>query len=104
MSSAIERSDLEAVIDAVFSLVCSNKCILFGKGWGAQRAVEIAGAETNVAECVEGVILVGPSSPVPSGCESIDAPVLLLWAQDDTMSPMEEGEPWLQALDGRHGP
>merc|ERR1719356_811744 len=80
MSSALQRVDLEAVVDAVFTTVGFNKCILLGKGWGAQRVVEIAAGESSVADCVEGIILVGPSSPVPSECVNIDVPVLLLWA------------------------
>lgn len=103
MSSALEVTDLEAVVSAVCDAVGFNHCLLLGKGWGAQRAVELA-TGSNVSDCVEGLILAGPSSPAPASCCDVDVPVLVLWAQDDDLSPFEEHEAWLEGLVEGSGP
>eukprot|EP00927_Polykrikos_kofoidii_P068254 TRINITY_DN63610_c0_g1_i1.p1 TRINITY_DN63610_c0_g1~~TRINITY_DN63610_c0_g1_i1.p1 ORF type:complete len:456 (+),score=100.84 TRINITY_DN63610_c0_g1_i1:91-1458(+) len=103
MSAALERRDMEAVVNAVCDAVDFNRCLLVGKGWGAQRVVELA-ADSRVADCVEGLLLVAPSGQASQMCTDVNVPVLVLWAQDDDISPIEDHETWLENLGDRDAP
>jgi len=103
MSSAIQLSDFEAIIDAAFDEVGFDRCLLIGKAWAGPSVVQLA-AETAVGERVEAIVLVAPSSVVPGACETLSVPVLLFWAEDDDVSPFDDRHDWLEALDNRSAP
>lgn len=103
MSAALQQEDLEAVVEATLELMNFHRCIIAGKFWGAQRAVELAASERLIGK-VDGLILVAPSSPAPSACSRLDVPVLLCWARDDDTACFEEAEVWIKALDDRCAP
>merc|ERR1719235_1119337 len=103
MSASLQLQDYEAIVDAALDLAGFNRCILVGKAWGAQRAVEIATGAT-LAGKVEGVILVAPSSPAPDMCQDLPVPAMLVWARDDEVSSFDDSNAWTQALDDRVAP
>lgn len=102
MSSALQLTDLEAVVHAAYEASGGGRCMLVGKGWGAHRSVELAASETN--KYIDSVILVSPGAPAPAQCHNLSKPALLLWARDDEMTPFEEKNCWIDALDGRCAP
>lgn len=103
MSSALQLQDFEAIIDCVCEIVGFDRCILVGKAWGAQRVVEIA-AEGDLLGEVQGVVLAAPSSPPPAACRGLHVPAFVLWARDDSVSPFDDAEEWIEALDNRSAP
>jgi len=103
MPSPGELKDLEVLAEETLARAGYDKVLLAGKGAGAQQAVELAATE-RLASKVAGIILVAPASPVPAACRQLEIPVLLVWAQDDTVSPFTDIECWAEALDSRHAP
>jgi len=103
MSSALQLEDYEAIVDASLKLADFSRCLIVGKAWGAQRAVEIATLGT-LGGKVEGVILVAPSSPAPEICCDLAVPALVVWASDDDVSSFEDSTAWKEALDDRCAP
>lgn len=97
-----DPEDVGAVVAVLLKQVGYSHCVLAGRGWGAQAAIEMAGSR--LAERVDGVVLVGPSSPVPSVCSQLECPILLLWAQDDQVSPYSEIRDWCEVFEDRRGP
>lgn len=97
LSSLAEQEDVEAVLEAVLKQAAFDRCILAGKDWGGQMAMEIA-CGTRVTERIDGILLVAPSSPVPDSISRLEVPVLLLWAENDEESPFQEIRDWYEAL------
>lgn len=93
----MERENLEAAVQIVLSLVGVSRCLLVGKGWGAELALEVAASGRLGAE-LAGVMLVAPGSLVESACGRLTTPSLLLWAQDDEVSPHKEARSWAEAM------
>lgn len=101
-ASALAPADLGAVVDAVCDYVGFSKALLVGKDLMANRIIDLVGNAADILEDnheVSGVVLVGPSSPVPQSLGDVEAPVLLLWAQDDDISPFSESVAWVEAFD-----
>jgi len=105
MSASLQLEDFEAIVDAALKLANFDRCVIVGKSWGAQRAVEIAtmGKFSGKGK-VEGVILVAPSSPAPEMCQELAVPAMVLWARDDEVSAFEDHTAWMEALDDRLAP
>lgn len=103
VSSLAEAGDLEIAVEAVLKQGGFQTCILAGKAWGAQLASEIA-ARSRLSERIDGVVLVAPESPAPSQCCQIEVPVMLIWAQDDEVSPFNEIRDWFAVLSERRAP
>lgn len=103
MSAALQQEDLEAVVESTLEFLKFHRCMIVGKFWGAQRAVELA-ASKRLSRKVDSLILVAPSSPAPSVCGRLNMPVLLCWARDDDTASFEEVDAWIKALDDRRGP
>mmetsp|Transcript_57078 Transcript_57078/g.99785 ORF Transcript_57078/g.99785 Transcript_57078/m.99785 type:complete len:504 (+) Transcript_57078:171-1682(+) len=101
LSALAEQEDVEAVLEAVLRQASYDRCILAGKDWGGQMAMEMA-CGTRVCERVDGVLLVAPTSPVPEAISRLECPVLLLWAENDEESPFSEIRDWYQALQDRN--
>lgn len=98
MSSALGPDDIEKVVNGALELAGFKSCLLVGKDWGAVRAVETA-TEGSVVDQITGIILFGPTSPPPLSCHKLDVPTLLVWAEDDDISPFEDHSCWLEVLD-----
>lgn len=103
MSAALQLSDLEAVVKASLKASHFDSCLLVGKGWGAERVACLA-LDGDVADVVEGLVLVAPSSDPPPSCQDLEVPVFLLWAEDDDMVNFSQSEAWIEALDNRCAP
>jgi len=103
VSNLAAAEDLERVVEAVIKQGGFQTCILTGKGWGAQLASEIA-ARPRLSERVDGVVLVAPESPVPQECRQIEMPVMLIWANNDEVSPFNEIRAWYEVLGERRAP
>lgn len=100
LSALAEQGDVEAVLEAILKQASYDRCILTGKDWGGQMAMEIA-CGTQVSDFVDGVLLMAPASPVPDSIGRVECPVLLLWAENDNESPFSEIRDWYQALQDR---
>jgi len=70
----------------------------------AHRAVEMASQDLLKNGLVTGLVLVAPSSPPPDACKELDVPVLVVWATNDDVTPIEECEGWLDTLLDRDAP
>lgn len=103
VSELADPADLELVVEAVLKQGGFKTCVLAGKGWGAQIASEVA-ARSRLSEQIDGVVLVAPESPVPQECSQIPVPVMLIWAQDDEVSPFNEIRDWYEVLGDRRAP
>lgn len=103
VSCLADPADIELVVAAVLKQGGFKTCILAGKGWGAQVASEIA-AGSRLSEQIDGVLLVAPESPVPDSCSQIAVPVMLIWAQNDEVSPFNEIRDWCGVLGDRSAP
>jgi len=100
MSSALGTEDFEAALSGALEKAGFARCILVGKDWGGVIAVELA-SRSKLASQIEALVLVGPNTPAPATASEVACPVLLLWARDDEISPFEDAEEWMEALDGR---
>jgi len=103
MSPSLQRVDLVAVVNAALKVAGFDRCMIVGKDWGAQIAVELA-SDMALGGNVVGVVLVGPSSPPTVDCNKLEVPACLLWAHDDDVTPFGDLEGWLDALDNRCAP
>lgn len=100
MNAALQLEDLQSVLKGTLAKAGFSSCVLVGKDWGGVIAAELAASE-EMGPQIEGVVLVGPNTPVPPNAGEVAVPVLLIWARDDDISPFEDWEEWLEALDGR---
>lgn len=103
MSAALQLSDLEAVVKASLRAASFESCLLVGKGWGAERVVGLA-IGGGVADVIEGVMVIAPSSEPPLNCADLEIPALLLWSKDDDLVSFSQSEAWVEALDNRCAP
>lgn len=105
MSASLQVGDFDSMVDNICAAVGFDRCLVVGKGWGAQRAAELAMVDA-LERKVDGIVLVAPTSPSPSpeDCAHIRVPALLVWAQDDEVCPFADSGEWIKALDRRAGP
>lgn len=103
VSQFADAEDLERVIEAVLKQGGFQRCILAGKGWGAQMVTEIAG-RPRLSEQIDGVLIVAPESPVPTECRQVEVPVMMIWAEDDEVSEFQEIYRWAEEFGERRAP
>lgn len=101
-SSAFQASDLALVVAAVCDLVGFDRVLVVGKDMTSQRILEMS-VDDSFQKQLAGIILLGPTLPVPPAVEDLPAPLMVLWAQDDEISPFEERLEWLQAMNMADG-
>lgn len=98
-SAAVTSDDLQEVLIALLTTVSASNCILIGQGWGGPKVAQVT-AEASGLLCgkISGIVLCAPDLPVPDeACEDLDAPVLVVWAENDPTF-QENAECWHIAL------
>lgn len=102
---SLHANDILECVRSSMSLVGTDKCVLFGKGFGANLCVEAAVAASqdldSRPDSVSGVVLFAPTAAPPSSCSSLSVPALLVWAQDDKVASFQGAPAWAEALDSR---
>ena len=73
--------------------------VLLGKSWGGGQATRFAASSS--AQQVSKLVLVAPSLDDPKMAAQLAMPVLLFWAEDDTVVPMERAAAYTDGIDAK---
>mmetsp|Transcript_131742 Transcript_131742/g.340925 ORF Transcript_131742/g.340925 Transcript_131742/m.340925 type:complete len:403 (+) Transcript_131742:112-1320(+) len=98
VSTSLFATDLAAIVDAICDFVSHDQVLLVGKDMVSLRILELAVLDS-FDRSIAGVVLLGPSSPPPDVAARLPAPLFLLWAKDDDISPFEDFEAWVELLE-----
>eukprot|EP00929_Paragymnodinium_shiwhaense_P007260 TRINITY_DN111196_c0_g1_i1.p1 TRINITY_DN111196_c0_g1~~TRINITY_DN111196_c0_g1_i1.p1 ORF type:complete len:505 (-),score=138.50 TRINITY_DN111196_c0_g1_i1:46-1560(-) len=93
-----EQEHLQAAITTVLKLVGVKRCILVGKGYGAEVAMDFIAAAGPARYSVAGLVLVAPGQLMEAAEGRLDMPTMLLWAQDDEEESFREARSWCEAM------
>lgn len=95
--SGLERGHLEGAVASLLARVGVEHCVLVGKAWGAQLAVEVVAAG-RVANAVAGVVLIAPGEVIEEARGALAVPAVVLWAQDDEVNSCDDARQWARAM------
>lgn len=87
--SPLMNQKATAVVIEIFDKLSKKKAALMGKSWGGGIAVNCA---ENFPERISHLILTAPALQNYQQLESVKQPVLLAWAEDDPLIPIEHSK------------